>query len=211
MLPNDNITAYEAARQQSQEILRRSVIEAAERLLVQCGPQALKVREIADELGCSTKVIYTMFGGKDGLANALYAEGIKLLREDMEQIIAKDNAAAYLNEIGWGYWNFAIKHPSYYRVMFGNAIPDFTPSDANLQLSDNAFEMVAQQIARFASEGSIVAENPLVAAKAFWTVMHGVVILHLDHYFDHEPGINTKILQFNLQMLVNELTNRKQS
>lgn len=210
MLPSSNATTtYEAARQQSHEILRRSVIEAAERLLVERGPQALKVREIADELGCSTKVIYTMFGGKDGLANALYAEGIGLLRTALEHITPTSDPAVYLNAVGWGYWNFALQYPGYYMVMFGNAIPDFKPDAANLQLTETAFDMLVHEISRFAEQGLIVTADSLVASKSFWTVMHGVVSLNLAHYFDDEPGMNTAIVEFSLKMVINELTGRK--
>lgn len=209
MLPKSNGTTYEAARQQGQEILRRSVIDAAKRLLVQSGPEALKVRNIAAELGCSTKVIYTMFGDKDGLANALYAEGIEILRTALEQVPVTTDPVEYLNNVGWGYWNFALKYPDYYRVMFGNAIPGFTPNRPNIELTDTAFAMMVREIGRFMETGSIVAADAYVTAKALWAILHGVVILNLDHYFDDMPGVNIKVLELNLKMITNELTGRK--
>src|SRR5438105_9415646 len=54
---------------------RRPVLESAARLLAEEGPHGLSLRRIAAEAGGSTQLVYTLFGGKPGLADALYAEG----------------------------------------------------------------------------------------------------------------------------------------
>ena len=57
--------------------LRQRVLDVACRLLMNAGPESLTVRRIAAEADCPTTVIYTMFGGKEGLAEALYLEGFE--------------------------------------------------------------------------------------------------------------------------------------
>ena len=54
---------------------RRQVVEAAARVLAEDGPHGLSLRRIAAEAGASTQIVYTLFGGKPGLADALYGEG----------------------------------------------------------------------------------------------------------------------------------------
>ena len=63
----------------SAEALRLGILDAAGRLLVEEGPQALSMRRVAREVNASTQVLYTMFGGKDGLANELFLEGFERL------------------------------------------------------------------------------------------------------------------------------------
>ncbi|MGW5156849.1 TetR/AcrR family transcriptional regulator [Nonomuraea wenchangensis] len=68
-------TAYQLAQREGQDVVRTAILDTATHLLVTEGPGALTVRRIAGEAGCSTKVIYTLFGGKDGLVEALWLEG----------------------------------------------------------------------------------------------------------------------------------------
>ncbi|MED7925320.1 TetR/AcrR family transcriptional regulator [Nonomuraea sp. LP-02] len=68
-------TAYQQAQREGQDVVRTAILDTATHLLVTEGPGALTVRRIAGEAGCSTKVIYTLFGGKDGLVEALWLEG----------------------------------------------------------------------------------------------------------------------------------------
>src|ERR1044071_7998227 len=100
MLPEDNtITTHAQARTQTRTLLRRNAFEVASRLLMQEGAGPLTVRRIAQELECSTKVIYTLFGNKDGLANELYREGYARLRQTLGQVPRADDPAAYLATI----------------------------------------------------------------------------------------------------------------
>src|SRR4051812_23804404 len=62
---------------------RRQVVEAAARVLAEDGPHGLSLRRIAAEAGGSTQIVYTLFGGKPGLADALYAEGFRRLAQAM--------------------------------------------------------------------------------------------------------------------------------
>jgi AcrR family transcriptional regulator len=54
---------------------RARILDAALRLLADEGHAALTVRRVATEAGCSTIGVYTWFGGKDGLIDALWTEG----------------------------------------------------------------------------------------------------------------------------------------
>ena len=206
MLPKSKtISIYETAKAQSHQLLRRNVLEVAGRLLVEKGPEALKVRTIADQLGCSTKIVYTMFGGKDGLANALYAEGMKLLREAIEKVSATDDPREYLSKVGWGYWDFAVNYPGYYTIMFTNALPEFEPDEANMELTEQAFNTLVGEVVRFIEAGLIQADDPEIAIQALWSMLHGVISLDQAHYFDKHPGSNVKIFEFSLQLVINQI------
>ena len=177
-LPNENnITTYQQAREQGHELLRRNVIEAASRLLVQEGPDALTVRRIAQELDCSTKVIYTMFKGKDGVADALYQEGCERLRLTLERVEFVDNAAQYLRTMAQAYWTFAFANPGHYRVMFCGAIPNFQPSGTSIRDADNAFSVCLNSVERFMQAGKMRADDPFIVAKTLWAPLHGVINL----------------------------------
>ena len=71
-------TAYARARDRGSETLRRALLDTASRLLVKEGPQALTMRRVAAAAGCSTTVLYTVFGGKNGIAEGLTAKASRV-------------------------------------------------------------------------------------------------------------------------------------
>jgi AcrR family transcriptional regulator len=184
-LPKENIiTTHHEAREQGHELLRRNVVEAASRLLVQEGPDALTVRRIAQELACSTKVIYTMFKGKDGLADALYQEGCERLRLTIEHVEIVADAESYLRALAQAYWVFAFANPGHYRVMFCGAIPNFVPSKTSIQAAENAFDLCIKSVAHFMQEGKMRDDDPEIVAKTLWAPLHGVINLRFMGHFE---------------------------
>src|SRR5688572_18117224 len=96
-------TPYAQAQAERTATLRRLLLDAASQLLLAEGPQALTMRRIAGEVGCSTTVLYTLFGDKHGLANALYLEGFARLRQRLEAVERGDDPLAYLGALGRAY------------------------------------------------------------------------------------------------------------
>ena len=58
------------------------------------------MRRIAAEADCSTTVIYTMFGSKEGLAEALYLEGFERVRRRLEAVPPRRDPLEYLQRAG---------------------------------------------------------------------------------------------------------------
>lgn len=187
-LPNKNdISTHRQVRDYGRELLRRNVIEAANRLLREEGPEALTVRRIAQTLDCSTKIIYTMFKGKDGLADALYLEGCARLAQTVAQVAKAETPAAYLRAVAWAYWTFALAHPSFYLVMFCGAIPHYQPSPTSLHSTATAFEVVIEALQRYAQEKALPTSDDLkLMVQSFWATLHGVVSLHLLGHFNSQ-------------------------
>src|SRR3954462_11276186 len=117
------LTVYARARDRGSETLRRALLDTASRLLVKEGPSALTMRRLANAAGCSTTVLYTVFGGKDGIAEALYREGFLRFAKRLAAVPANKDPLARLLALGHAYRDNALDNPTYYRVMFGEAIP----------------------------------------------------------------------------------------
>ena len=73
---------------------RADVLEAAERLLVIEGPDALSMRRLATELGTSYQVVYTRIGGKADVVRALHVAsgGSSVLRSMRPTVLAHSSA-----------------------------------------------------------------------------------------------------------------------
>src|ERR1035437_9994322 len=106
--------------------LRQGMLDAATRLLTEEGPSSLTVRRVADAVNCSTTLLYSLFGGKDGLANELYLEGFARLKAAFEMIPASQRKKS--DRLGLSrilacarvYHDYAKRSPGYYMVMFGD-------------------------------------------------------------------------------------------
>src|SRR5579871_4976235 len=73
---------FRQGQEELHKSLRQGMLDAATRLLSEEGPSALTVRRVAEAVNCSTTLLYSLFGGKDGLANELYLEGFERLKQE---------------------------------------------------------------------------------------------------------------------------------
>ena len=176
---------YQRARAAGRDQVRAAVLDTAGRLLAAEGAGALTMRRVAAEVGCSTTVLYTLFGAKDGLAEALYREGFERFGRRLDQLPPSADPLTHLAALGEVYRASALADPQYYRVMFAGAIPGFTPSPEALSAADSAFAVMVETVAACMDSGAFVRADPLEVATVLWATSHGVVSLELS---GHLPG-----------------------
>lgn len=156
-----------------------SLLRAASEILASDGPSALTVRNIAQRAGVSTINVYSRYGGKDGIVDALYAEGYEELARAIESVPRTDDPEADLRACAEAYRRFALEHPSHYSVCLEAAYPDHTPSDRARGFASGAFDRLAARVARCIERWSPVSVDTLVAATVIWAGLHGIVSLEL--------------------------------
>ncbi|TXK72234.1 TetR/AcrR family transcriptional regulator, partial [Paenibacillus sp. N3.4] len=119
------LKTYQEARLQNTENLRKLVVDAAATLLQEEGPEAVTVRKVAQKMDCSTKIIYSLFVNKEGLAQQLYLEGCKLLANEFEGTPQTADPIQHFLNLGEAFWQFGQRYSSYYKLMFGGAFANF--------------------------------------------------------------------------------------
>ena len=169
--------------------MRLGLLDAAGRLLVEEGPGSLSVRRVAEEVNASTQVLYTMFGGKEGLANELFLEGFERLGRALEAAPRSGDPLRDLIALSEAYMENALSNPNYYRVMFTDAIPGFRPREETLVRTWRTFDALVEAVRSCAEAGLFapgVAEEPRGVALSLWSAVHGVASLHLAGRFSGE-------------------------
>lgn len=149
--------------------MRRVLIDAALTVLQTRGAAALTVRNITDLAGCSTTGVYTYFGGKQGLVEAIFVEGF----ESFDDATAGAYAAGDLLQAGRQYRRWALANPTHYLVMFGRAVPDFEPSDAAMSRAAESFEKLVRAVEKTGLD------DPTAMAYHLYATVHGYVMLEL--------------------------------
>lgn len=160
---------------------RREVLEAAARLLAEEGPHALSLRRIAACCDASTQIVYTLFGGKPGLADALYREGFTRLAARMRTALATAPPAGdpeRIVAIGWAYREFALSEPAFFAVMFGRAIAGFTPARTTRSLGrECTFGQLVTEVQACLDAGTLVGPSADELARLCWLTVHGLASL----------------------------------
>lgn len=149
--------------------MRSRLLAAALTVLQRDGAAALTVRNITHQAGCSTTGVYTWFGGKHGLVEAIYLEGF----ESFDRAVSSRLEAEDLIAAGQAYRRWALANPTQYLVMFGRAVPDYEPSDAARRRGLASFGLLVDAMARHG------AADPAAAAYHLYATVHGYVMLEL--------------------------------
>ncbi len=100
-----------------------ALLDAAEELLAGGGPDAVSVRAVAEAADVSTRAVYNLFGGKEGLITHLRDRGYDLLASLVTSLPVTEDPAADLVEAGIaGFRKFAITRPHLFRITFERVI-----------------------------------------------------------------------------------------
>ena len=174
-------SAYGQAYAAGRQAVRQLILDTASRLLETEGPDALTMRRIASEAGCSTSVLYTMFGGKTGVTDGLWREGFERLRQALQQAEG-DGPLGRLAAMGRAYRANALANPAYYTVMFQRPIPGFEPSPEAYADSLQSLHVLVDAVADCINAGVFRAGDPIHIAGVLWAAAHGAVSLELAGY-----------------------------
>ncbi|KAB8189987.1 TetR family transcriptional regulator [Nonomuraea phyllanthi] len=182
------VTAYEQAQREGQSVVRAAILDAATHLLVTEGPAALTVRRISGEVGCSTKVIYTLFGGKEGLSEALWLEGFARFERRLLEVDGQGGPLPTLRAGLDAYRAYALDQPDYYRVMFEGAMAGFKAGPEARQAARRTFDLLVRCVRECLESGVLRGAPAEELADVLWMAMHGAVSLEITGYFKAEEA-----------------------
>jgi AcrR family transcriptional regulator len=146
------------------------------------------MRRIAQAAGCSTTVLYTLFGSKEGIAEGLFRRGFELFAQELDAVPAAEDPVARLGLLATQYRASALKHAPYYPIMFGRAIPGYRPSEDAIAHSLSTLDVLVDAVRAAQAHGAIAGEDPQPTALALWVAAHGAVSLELDGYLPAEAA-----------------------
>jgi AcrR family transcriptional regulator len=161
--------------------LRQDLLDAAMRILREQGAPHLTLRRVADAAATSTMGIYTCFGGRAGLLEAIYEHGSHLLHEAMTSSLnGHADPLARIMAVAYGYRRFALTDPALYALMFERPLPDFDPSpEQRTDALRRCFGLLVEATTAATQAGLVRSSNPERSAYLVWTTIHGLVSIEL--------------------------------
>ncbi|MEU5691135.1 TetR/AcrR family transcriptional regulator [Actinosynnema sp. NPDC020468] len=162
------------------DALRVRLLDRAGELLSTEGPNALSLRRLAADVNTSTTAVYSLFGGKPALLNALYEEAFHRFGERLAAVPQTDDPVEDIVQIGLAYRRSALADPQFYLVMFSKVVPNFEPSEETNAAAAQTFKPVVDNVDRAIAAGAFTDAPQEQIALAMWGMVHGLVSLELN-------------------------------
>ncbi len=154
-----------------------SLLEAALDLLEEGGAHGVTVRAVATRAGVAPMGVYSRFGNKDGLLEALFVQGFDGLHSAITGARGSD-ARARLRQGCLAYRRFALAHPHLYELMFRQML-ELELTAESLERAEQTFSELVSRVADAMSAGLLAEGDDVDVAQQIWNGMHGAVALEL--------------------------------
>lgn len=153
------------------ESVRRRLLDAASEAVADRGAAGMSLRAVAKAAETTTAAVYTLFGNRDALVEAVVAEGFRRFAAHLAAARQTPDARGDLLALGMAYRANALENPHFYRVMFTPASGIAPDSRA-----EPTFGVLADAVARATGASPTEAE---ASAFRLWAYVHGLVTLEL--------------------------------
>jgi AcrR family transcriptional regulator len=162
------------------EQTRLALLDAAERIIETGGPEALSVRAVADQLRLSTRAVYSTFGSKAALLDALAQRAYELLSVAIAEVPVTDDPAADLVDCALQVFRpMAIDHPPLFRVAFLRIVPDLQVGAGTRAAATEAFGLLCERFVRLQAAGGLGGREPRECAAHFNALCEGMATTEL--------------------------------
>lgn len=169
--------------------LRQTIIGIAARTVAEHGLQALKVRDLATQAGCSLGAVYNVFADLDDVAMEVNRLTFRRLAAfvfaqigNLDTLPPRDA----LISIGKAYAAFARENRLSWAAMFDISLTDSddVPNWYRAELG-RLFHLIAEPAARLRPDLSPA--DLELAARALFSAVHGIVLLSLENRMSGVP------------------------
>lgn len=161
---------------------RAALIRDTADQIVRGGVESVSLRPLAAKHGCSTTAIYTMFGSRDALIEAVLYESVGSFTRSQESVPVTGDSLADLYELGRAYRRWALTYPTLYVIMIGRGgqrsgySPDeLAETSPRMVAATKAIGALHRRVADCAAKG-ILGDYPVQEmVYSIWAGVHGWV------------------------------------
>jgi AcrR family transcriptional regulator len=157
------------------ETTRESLRAEAERIVGEHGLSALSVRAVADAAHTTTRAVYSTFGSKDGLIEALAQTAFEFLSAEIEKLPETDDPIRDAVDVAVKVFRrLALDHPVLYRIAFQRVAPALRAGAQVTAARQRAFAHLQSKIRRMEDAGLLGRTSLQEATIAIEAMMEGL-------------------------------------
>jgi AcrR family transcriptional regulator len=181
-------------KQRQKEEVYDSILKAAWNLVMEEGWQGMSIRKIAEAIEYSIPVIYDHFENKEAILKEFTRQGFGLLNQDLIRAAKKEtNPVDHLKSVTFAYWNFAFENQEFYQLMYGMGMPGCETVN-EMQEVRALTETLRNTIVCLHKDKVINEADSFVKMKSFWSMLHGLVSIHMMAQEKEIPDLNDPVL-----------------
>lgn len=182
-------------RQMQDEINRRHILDAAERIFARQGFYEATLREIAAEAEFSTGTIYNFFDGKDDLFRRVVDRKGRGLLTTLEEAVGSEvEPVDKLHALADAQLSYYSRHRDFYRLILRTAGPAWWSLKAELDAaSDDRFERAIDIEAAVFAEGVDAGEFHDDDPEMMAVIFLGIMQAYLTQWLLSEGGQATEL------------------
>jgi AcrR family transcriptional regulator len=134
------------------------------------GVEHLTLRAVGERLGVSRSALYRHFADKQSLLATVGKEGFGTLRQALADAWEENGRGRMgFEAMGRAYVQFAVAHPSHYRVMFGGFLESAAKDDHFVVEAKAAFQVLVDALIEQQKAGGIRRDDPVQMAACLWS------------------------------------------
>lgn len=170
------------------DTLAATLVDVTARLLAELGPAGVTTRSVAAAAGTSTTAVYSLYGGKAGLMQAVYIAAYGRLAEALKRTPTSEQPAADLIALAQAYRSVALDNPHLYELLFGQRILGFVLDEDALAAAREAQQPLREAVQRCRQTNALSGpEDDLVTG--LWAALHGLVSLELHGWLGEDRKV----------------------
>jgi len=126
------------------------IVAAAWELAREKGLAGVALRELGDRVGMKAQSLYSYFGSKLEIYDAMFLEGYEAFERMTADPAFFDERASVRENLRRGahrFFDFCTSDPVRYQLLFQRTIPDFVPSEESWAVATRAYQGPAERMA----------------------------------------------------------------
>ncbi|MDQ2743884.1 MAG: TetR/AcrR family transcriptional regulator [Chloroflexota bacterium] len=158
-----------------------NLLATAAELVASLGAETFSLRQLAAVAGTFTSAVYSLFGGKAQLLEAVILQGFSAFRAAQGAAVSlpASDAVARLRSLGIAYRQWALENSALFTLMFSGTLDAYLRSPGSQAARQESMLPLLETVARGQSSGALRQEDPETVAMNFWGTVHGLVTLEL--------------------------------
>jgi AcrR family transcriptional regulator len=157
--------------------IRAEILSAARELLLEVGPEAISLRQVARRADFSPGALYTYFSSRDEIIASLFKESFERLDSYLRRVPLTLSPEKRVVELGLAYMDFAQDNPMDLRCILLATSTELPPSSGRA-VGLEAASLIGQTFREGMEQGVFSSASGLTApemAYGCWALVHGLV------------------------------------
>jgi AcrR family transcriptional regulator len=164
---------------------RERLLRAAEAMVAEGGVESLSIRRLARAANTTTRAVYSVFGGKDGIVRALHRQSWLITMQLLVEHPMTDDPAEDMVRAALDVWRrFVLEHPNLFRLTFEGRSPELAPQRDDLEIGLATRAELRRRVQRCEDAGLLGGRSADLVTYQFHALCLGLSSNELNGWFN---------------------------